>query len=65
MVMDVESALYFLGGSIFIGLGICVIGMFLLLMNNIYHNIGSLMQPQSQSQLIKQTSPSYKLDMVY
>jgi len=35
--MEIESALYFLGGSIFIGLGICVIGMFLLLMNNIYH----------------------------
>lgn len=37
MVMEIESALYFLGGSIFIGLGLCIIGGFILLMNNIYH----------------------------
>ena len=37
MVMDIDVALYFLGGSIFIGLGVCIIGMFVLLLNNIYH----------------------------
>ena len=37
MVMEIESALYFLGGSIFIGLGLCIIGGFILLMNNVYH----------------------------
>jgi len=37
MVMDIDVALYFLGGSIFIGLGVCIIGVFVLLMNNIYH----------------------------
>jgi len=35
--MDIDVALYFLGGSIFIGLGLCIIGGFILLMNNIYH----------------------------
>lgn len=35
--MDIDVALYFLGGSIFIGLGVCIIGMFVLLLNNIYH----------------------------
>lgn len=37
MVMDIDVALYFLGGSIFIGLGVCIISAFVLLMNNIYH----------------------------